>query len=233
MKKILRNHFRNVIYSDEDWHILFEKRNIAKKLLLMFDKEGLNPIIHGSVARGDTHEGSDIDLVFTNIIPSFQIEYILHKNGFNNYFREIIMATPRDPIKLYIYLSELETITVPLTKLEQNNLEFYNFGGKIRLDQLIKNVRVSGINKKLVLIKPTLHGHEEISIIDNEALVAKEVGISIKTINERKKILLKREKYGRTGVFLKRKLQINETTEEVLKRLANLKSIVRKKLYKK
>ena len=100
--------------------------------------------------------------------------------------------------------------------------------GKEKLD-----VRVSGIDKRLVLITPNSQGHEEISIIGNEANAAKEVGISIDTLNERKRILLRREKYGRTGVFLKRSLQINETTEEVLKKMANRKSIIRKKLYKK
>jgi predicted nucleotidyltransferase len=92
---------------------------------------------------------------------------------------------------------------------------------------------VNGIDKRLVLIKPNSQGHEELSILGNEALVAKDVGISIQTVNERKKVLLRREKYGRTGVFLKREIQINETTEEVLKILSDEKPIIRKKLYQK
>ena len=55
---------------------------------------------------------------------------------------------------------------------------------------------------------------------------------SIDTLEERKKVFLRREKHGRTGVFLKKQLQIDETTEEALKNLANKKSIVRKKLFK-
>ena len=93
--------------------------------------------------------------------------------------------------------------------------------------------QVAGIDKRLELIKPNLQGHEEMSIIGNEAIVAKEVNISINTVNERKKILLRREKYGRTGVFLKKEIQINESTEEILKKLAIRKSIVRKKLFKR
>jgi predicted nucleotidyltransferase len=178
------------------------------------------------------HEFSDIDIVFIQQIPSFQIEFVLNKNGFENYFREIIMATPSDSIKLYIHLSELESITIPLSKMGKNVVEFYNFGGKINLNDLKSGIRVPGIDKRLVLIKPNLNGYEEISIIGNESFAAKEVGISIDIVNERKRILLKREKYGKTGVFLKRKLHLQESTEEVLKTLAKEKSIIRKKLFK-
>ncbi len=142
------------------------------------------------------------------------------------------MATPLDSIKLYIYLSELESITLPLSKFEKKSMEFYDFGGKIDLHQLKMDLRVPGIDKRLVLIRPKSQGHEEISIIGNEVNAAKEVAISIDTLNERKKVLLRREKYGRTGVFLKRSIQINESTEEVLKKMAKKKSIIRKKLFK-
>jgi predicted nucleotidyltransferase len=235
MKKtnILRDHYEKRIYTKANWTLLNKKRNNAIGLLEIFSKEGFNPFIHGSIARGDVHEYSDIDIIFFQQVPSFQIELILNKNGIENYFREIIMATPLDSLKLYIHLSELESITVPLSKLEKKSREFYDFGGKINLNQLQSEVRVAGIDKRLVLIKPIPEGHEEISIIGTEASVAKEVGISIDTLNERKKVLLRREKYGKTGVFLKRQLQINETTEQVLKKLADQKSIIRKKLFKK
>jgi predicted nucleotidyltransferase len=232
-EKILRNHYESLNYSNEDWTLLKIKRNIALKLLGMFKKEGLEPFIHGSIARGDVNESSDIDIIFLQQIPSFQIELILDKNGFENYFREIIMATPLDSIKLYIYLSELETITLPLSKFDKKVMEFYDFGGKVNYDQLKSEERVVGIDKRLVLIKPNHNGHDELSVIGNEANAAKEVGISIDTINERKKVLLRREKYGRTGVFLKRPLQIDETIEKVLKQLADRKSIIRKKLIQK
>ncbi|TFG23497.1 MAG: DNA polymerase subunit beta [Promethearchaeota archaeon] len=232
-EKILRDHEISVVYSERDWQILNSKRDRAINLLEMFAKEGLNPYIYGSIARGNVHQDSDIDIVFTDQIPSYQIEFILGKNGFKNYFREILMATPLDSLKLYIYLSELECITVPLSKLEKKTVEFYDFGGKINLSQLKSEIRVPGIDKRLVLIRPNIKGHEEVSIIGNESTVAKEVGISLNIINERIKVLLRREKYGRTGVFLKRSIEMGESTEDVLKKLANKKSIVRKKLYKR
>ena len=232
-EKILRDHEISVVYSDRDWLILNSKRNRAIYLLEMFAKEGLNPYIYGSVARGNVHQDSDIDIVFTDQIPSYQIEFLLGKNGFKNNFREIIMATPRDSLKFYIYLSEQECITVPLSKLDIKGMEFYDFGGKVNLKQLKSNIRVSGIDKRLVLIKPTSKGHDEFSIINNECIAAKELGINVETVNERKKVLLKREKHGRTGVFLKKSIELDESTEDVLKKLANKRSIVRKKLYKR
>ena len=229
-ERILRDHHELVVYSEKDWTLLEKKRISAIKLLEMFGKEGLNPFTYGSVARGDVHEYSDIDIIFPQQIPTFQIEFILNKNGYERYFREIIMATPKDSIKLYIHLSELECITIPLSKPSKNVMEFYDFAGKINLKRLKSDIRVPGIDKRLVFIKPNSKGHEEVSIIDNESIAAKGVGISIKTINERKNVLLRREKHGRTGVFVKRPLEIHESTEEVLKKLANEKSVIRKKL---
>jgi len=223
-KKILRDYNNIITYSEDKWALLKDKRINAIKLLEIFVKEGFNPFVYGSIARGDVHESSDIDITFVQKIPSFQVEYILHKNGYENYFREIIMATPLDSIKLYIYLSELESITVPLTKFEKNAIEFYNFGGKIALNGLQSGNRVPGIDNQ--------DGHEESSVIGNEALAAKQVGVGINTVNERIRVLLRREKYGRTGVYLKRTLQLDESTEDVLKKLAKKKRIVRKKLLK-
>ena len=231
-EKILRDHHEIVTYSEENWELLKKKREITENLLEILVKEGLKPFVYGSIARGNVHQDSDIDIIITQQIPSFQIEYILNKNGYENYFREIIMATPLDSIKLYIHLSELESITVPLSKMDKKVIEFYDFGGKIDLNQLQSEVRVPGIDKRLVLIKPNSQGHEEISLIDNEPIVAKEVGISIDTVLERKKVLLRREKHGRTGVFIKRELQKEESPEEVLRKLAKKKSIIRKKLFK-
>lgn len=230
-EKILREHQLTVIYTEKDWALLKSKREKALKILKLFER--FKPYIYGSMARGNVHEESDIDVIFLNQIPPFQIEMVLEKNGIINYYKEIIIATPQDSIRLYIHLSELECITVPLTKLEKKNLQFYDFGGKIDLNQLKQDMRVPGIDKRLVLIKPNSKGHDEVSVIGNEHLAAKEVGINITTVNERKKVLLRREKHGRTGVFLKKQIDASESTEEILKKLADKNSLVRKKLYKR
>jgi len=229
--KILRDHFNTITYSENHKKLFEQKRDRSKTLLEMFSKESFNPFIYGSLARGDVHYDSDIDIVLLQMIAPYRIELMLDKNGFNNYFREIIMATPADTLKLYIYLNELESITIPLSKFDKKSREFYDFGGKVNLDQIKNSIRVPGINKRLALIQPVSDGHEEYSIIGNEYLAAKQLNVSIDLINERKKVLLKREKKGRTGVFLKRPIEMKgETTELVLKKLANKNSIVRKKL---
>jgi predicted nucleotidyltransferase len=232
-EKIQRVTTNSIIYSDKQWKLLESKRLRATQILEMFTNESFIPYIYGSIARGDINQDSDIDIIFLQNIPSYKIEFILHNNGYDKLFREIIMATPKDSIKLYIYLNELETITIPITKLEKNNIEFYDFGGKVKYQQLKNGTRVPGIDKRLVLIKPNATGHTEYPIIGREHLAAKELNISLKTINERKKILLKREKIGKTGVFLKKEIGPNQTTEEVLKSLANSNAIIRKKLYLK
>jgi predicted nucleotidyltransferase len=231
--KILRNHSEKIIYSEENWNLLKVKRDKGIKLLEIFVKEGFNPYICGSVARGDVHSDSDIDIVFTHQIPSFRIEYILSNNGFKRYNREIIMATPGDSIKLYIHLSEFVCITIPMTKLGIKGIDFYDFAGKVDLNQLKSNMRVSGVDKRLVMIKPNAKGHEEYSIINNESESARELGVSIDIVYERIRVLLKRERYGRTGVFLKRLIQSDEFPEEILRKLAKKKSIIRRKLIKR
>ena len=114
--------------------------------------------------------------------------------------------------------------------LPYKRLEFYSFGGKINQNQLKRKIRVPGIDKRLVFINPTNDGHEESSIIGNEHNVAKEINVDIETILERRNVLLRREQYGRTGVFIKRSLNSDESTEDVLKLLARKKRIIRKKL---
>ncbi len=223
-ERILRDYAASVVYSDEMWEILNSKRTRAVNLMQMFVNNGLNPYVYGSIARGNVHSGSDIDIVIPRVIPSFQIEFILNRNGIENYVREIVMSTPRDSIKLYIHLNELESITVPLTKFDKKSIEFYDFGGKIDLNNLKKNIRVSGIDKRLVLIKPNATGHDESSVINNENIAAKEVGISIDTILEREKVLLRREKYGRTGVLLKKELAKDDSPELVLKKKLQIRT---------
>ncbi|MHA1192533.1 MAG: nucleotidyltransferase domain-containing protein [Promethearchaeota archaeon] len=230
MDKILRNHNRIIKYNKNDWELLNNKRLQALELLNIFVVAGFNPYIYGSVARGNVHIDSDIDIVFPQRISSFLVEHVLYKNGYDNYFREIVMATPGDTIKLYIYLSELESITIPISPFDKKSLEFYSFGGKINHNQLKRKIRVPGIDKRLVFINPTNDGHDESSIIGNEHTIAKEINIDIETIIERKNVLLRREQYGRTGVFIKRPLNPDESTEDVLKLLARKKTIIRKKL---
>ncbi|MFO8019397.1 MAG: hypothetical protein R6U96_12240 [Promethearchaeia archaeon] len=229
-EKILRNYERKILYSSEQWNLLEKKRTQARDLLELFKREALHPYVYGSIARGNVHELSDVDIVFLDTISPFQIEIILKKHNITRYHREIIMATPADSIKLYIYLSELESITIPLTKLSPTEREFYDFGGKVALEQLLTEKRVPGIDKRLVLIQPATYGHFEQSILNRKSVAAKEVGVSTKIVKERISVLLRREKHGRTGVFLKEEIPPQLSTEQAIKNLKNSNSIIRKKL---
>lgn len=228
-RRILKNHHKKVVYTKETWEIYHIKRKRAEELLDLFSRHSLNPFVYGSIARGNVHRYSDIDIVFEHNIPIFKVEFLLNQAGYDKYFREIILATPADNLKLYIHLSELESITVPLTPFKKRS-EFYNFTGKIDLCQLRNNVRVKGIDKRLLLITPKRYGHEEISVIGNESFIAKALSINISTVMERINVLKRREKFGHTGVFLKKTLQIGDSVENILENLAKKKSIVRKKL---
>jgi uncharacterized protein len=228
--EILREHYKKVLYSKTTWDLINSKRENAIKILEILSQVEVKPYAYGSIARGDMNKDSDIDIIFLKKVPPFKIEFILSEAGYKNYRRELIMATPKDSIKLYIYLSELESLTIPLTPLDKTSTEFYDFGGKVNLKQLKANKRVPGVDKRLIFIKPTSKGHKEYSIFNREHLIAKELKISIDTINERKNVLLRREKHGRTGVFLKKELSRNETPYGVLNKLARKNSIVRKML---
>ena len=90
--------------------------------------------------------------------------------------------------------------------------------------------RVAGVDKRLMLIEPTDKGHIESGIVGREEETAKLLGISLETVLDRMHALLRRDKIGRTGVFIKRELAPDETFEQVLKKLAETKPEVRRRL---
>jgi hypothetical protein len=110
--------------------------------------------------------------------------------------------------------------------------EFYRFGGEVNLSQLKADLRVSGVDKRLMLIEPDAKGHVESSILGKEEFVAKTLGISAETVLDRVHALTKRDEVGRTGVFLKRELSADETFELALKRLSDYNPAVRRRMKK-
>ncbi|MFX1357584.1 MAG: nucleotidyltransferase domain-containing protein, partial [Promethearchaeota archaeon] len=81
--KILKNYNNTVFFTKSDWNLLNQKRKASLRLLNLFENEGIKAFIFGSIARGDVHQDSDIDIIIPQLIPSYQIEYILQKNGFS------------------------------------------------------------------------------------------------------------------------------------------------------
>jgi len=224
-----------VIYSDTRWKILREKRKEALAIMSALKKLGLNPIVHGSVARGDVKETSDIDIAILYPVPSYKVEIALENSGYEPYKRLIVQATPRHAPKAYIVLDEMEmkVVSFPLVKLSRKEVEFYKFGGLLNFEDLKKNLRVPGVNKRLILIKPTNKGHIEVPVIGREAEVSSILNVSLDVVEERIRVLTRRDRLGRTGVFVKYILKPDETFEEALEELMKTNQYVRRIVYER
>ncbi len=210
---------REIAYGEERWSTLSKLRVRALELMSVLESSRLNPIVHGSVARGDVDKGSDVDVVIPYVVPSFKVELSLQGGGLGPARREIVMATPWQLPKAHVYVEEDRSVTFPLVKPRQNELEFYYFGGAANVDKLKGEVRVPGVDKRLMLIEPTPTGHVESPVRGNEASVAKVVGVGLDIVRERVQVLTRRVEVGHTGIFVKRELASEESVEEVFKRL--------------
>ncbi|RLG82597.1 MAG: DNA polymerase subunit beta [Thermoprotei archaeon] len=224
--------YKEIIYSKEHWELLRKLRKEAIALLEILYKHGIKAIVHGSIARGDVWKGSDIDVFIPFYVPSYKIEYILELHGYTIKNKYIVVATPSSTPKAYIILDDLEkrTVSFPLAKLQPRELEFYAFGGQLDLEGLKKDLRVPGVDKRLVLIEPTKHGHKESPVIGREEEVARILGISIDTVKERVRVLSRRDEIGRTGVFVKYELDPSESFETALSNIAKKNPWIRRVL---
>ena len=230
-KKPLRRAERiEVVYEKRRWNLLKKLRSRAVQVMDVLDKSHLNSIVHGSVARGDISEKSDIDVFLPDPPSSFIIENTLQRGGFSINRRLVVQATPLYAVKGYIEIDEQRCVSFPLVKLRPVERDFYGFGGEASLRMLKKDMRVSGVDKRLMLIEPTPKGHVESSIVDREEAVASILGISLNTVYDRVHALLRRDEVGRTGVFIERELLGDETFEMVLKKLADQNPAVRRRL---
>ena len=229
-KPVKRTEHREIIYDSGRWTLLQEKRNKAISLMAALERSHLQTIVHGSVARGDVTEKSDIDVFIPEPASSFQIETALETAKIAIINRLVVQATPTYNMKAHIEIDEKTTVTFPLMNMRKVEREFYKFGGEATLNQLRSNERVPGVDKRLMLIEPTETGHEETSIIGCEEHVAKNLGISVETVRDRVHALLRRDVVGRTGVFIKKELTANETFELALKRLAKENPAVRRRM---
>ncbi len=220
-----------VRYSPKRWKILSKKRDKAKFILEFLKKIGTSAYVYGSVARGDVHQKSDIDVVVTEpTLPLSFFEENLSKHLDNPIFREIIQATPQSTPKYYIHFKDGITVSFPIGRLREREEEFYKFGGKINLEELISNIRVPGVNKKLRLIVPSKEGHLEYPVRGYEEIVAKILDVKKELVEERVKVLTKRRIVGTTGLYLNYRLIPEESFEEAILRLKRLKKGFRRRL---
>jgi uncharacterized protein len=219
-----------VIYSEKRWKLLLKLRHEAIEIMEALEKGSINCVAHGSLARGDVSENSDIDVFTPNPSGSFLVESAIERAGLAVNQRILVQATPTYAAKGYIELAPQRVISFPLMKMRTLERDFYRFGGEATLQTLRKNERVAGVDKRLMLIEPSERGHVESSIVGRENAVARLLGISVETVLDRVHALLRRDEVGRTGVFVKRELASDETFEMALQRLVDENPAVRRRL---
>ena len=221
---------QEVKYTDKRWKLLNELRTSAMQVIAALEAFHLGSVVHGSVARGDVKEGSDVDVFISEVQNSFLVETALEKAKIPINSRLIVQATPTYAMKAHIEVAEKITVTFPLMEMRRVEREFYRFGGEAKLGQLKASIRVPGVDKRLMLIEPTEKGHEECSVIGREEFAAKILGISAETVLDRVHTLLKRDTVGRTGVFVKKEVAPDETFELALKKLIDVNPAIRRRM---
>jgi predicted nucleotidyltransferase len=175
----------------------------------------VNPYVYGSVARGDISKSSDIDIIILRQVSSYRLELALGQS----IRRELVQATPSMVLKGHIHLPENTVVSFPLFKMRPREEEFYRWGGIVDATGLENDLRVPGVDKRLILIEPTDLGHSEHGVIGHEIEIAKRLGVSIGIAQERVRVLSRRDDVGRTGVYITRDLDEDESFEEVAKQL--------------
>jgi len=229
-KPVKRAERVEVIYDKKRWKLLRELRSKTVQTMEILEKFHLRSIVHGSIARGDVSETSDIDIFLPDPPSSFIIETTLERSGVPVNRRIVVQATPLYAVKGHIEIDKQRCISFPLAKLRPVEKDFYKFGGEASLSMLKKDMRVPGVDKRLMLIEPTSEGHVESAVVGREEVVANLLGVSLNTVLDRVHALLRRDEVGRTGVFIERELSPDETFELVLKKLADQNPAVRRRL---
>jgi uncharacterized protein len=232
IKPTRQDEYREVNYSSARWDQLNALRKKAVWVMSALQACHLQTLTHGSIARGDVKASSDVDVFIPEVQNSFQVENALEKAQIPINTRLIVQATPSYAMKAHIDIDETTTVSFPLMEMRRVEREFYRFGGEVNLSQLKANVRVAGVDKRLMLIEPNEKGHLESSVVGREESAGKILGVSAETVLDRVHALTKRDTVGRTGVFVKRELPLEETFELALKKLCEFNPAVRRRMKK-
>jgi len=221
---------KEVTYSFAHWSLLKEYREKAVQMLVALESSHIQAIVHGSIARGDVTSKSDVDIFIPEPPSSFLVETALEKARLTFNSRYVVQATPNYAMKAHIEIDKKIAVSFPLMCMRKVEREFYKFGGEICLNSLQQDLRVAGVDKRLMLIEPSVKGHLESSIVGREEQTAKVLRASVNTVLDRVRALIKRDEVGRTGVFIKKELSVDDTFELVLKKLADANPAVRRRI---
>lgn len=217
---------RLVTYDEAHWELLEGMRARAAQVQGAIPGDSL---VYGSVARGDVHQGSDVDLVVQDPLPSYAVELGLSR-GFHILERRITIASPGSVAKATVDLAEGAHVTWPLIPERDREEGFYLFGGALDARATGSRDRVPGVTKRLLLVVPVPEGHVESSVLGTEVEAAHALGLPLDVVRERVRVLARRDQVGRTGVFRSVKVEEGETFEQVLERMADTTPAVRRQV---
>ncbi|MHA1620076.1 MAG: nucleotidyltransferase domain-containing protein [Promethearchaeota archaeon] len=219
-------------YTQSHWDLFNNFRSQALEVGSMLSSAGFEILIYGSIARGDINPKSDIDILVKDRIPSFRLEYVFEEDNLRYSRKYLVQSTPNDVIKVVYEFDPLVHIVLFLSKLPSSGYDFYHFGGALTFEDLSNpsTIRKPGVNKELFLIEPTKDGHVESQLVDRQLEAPKILGVSNRMIQQRIRVLHRRKKIGRTGVFLHQDLGQDENPETILHELAKTNRLIRKRL---
>jgi predicted nucleotidyltransferase len=229
-KPLTRPERLEIFYKKEHWDLLNILRNEASEIIEILKNVNIFSIVHGSIARGDISNKSDIDIFIPQIVSSFVIETALVRANIPINTRTLVQATPTYSIRGYIKLNNERCLSFPLSKLRRTEREFYKYSGEATLEMLRGKKRIPGVDKRLMIIEPTDRGHIESTIKGREEEVARFLKISVNTVLDRIRVLTRRNRVGRTGRYIEIELSPKETFESKLKKLADENPAVRRRL---
>lgn len=222
-----------VNYGEDHWRLLDALRREALGMLRPLVEAHLEPLVYGSIARGDVKPRSDVDVYVPRPPAPPVLEAALERGGVRIVRREIVQATPSYAAKAYLYSGDRRGYSYPLVELRPSEAEFYAFAGALGHGGLRQGLRVPGVDKRLMLIEPTEAGHEESPVKGAEGAAAARLGVGIRVVLERVRTLERRGRVGRTGVYLKRELAPDEDVSTVFMELAGGRPAVRRRMRKK
>jgi predicted nucleotidyltransferase len=217
---------RLVEYSEARWALL---EGLRERAVTVQDALPTDSLVYGSVARGDVVPGSDIDVVLMGEVTSYAVELALGSD-LRGSERRITIASPNSVPKAIIELGQGTSVSWPLLPPTEREEEFYRFGGAIDAAGTRSGERVAGVSKRLLLVEPGEEGHLETSVPGLEVDVARRLGVPLDVVDERVRVLTRRDAIGRTGVF--RSVSVGEgmTFEQALDAMAYTTPAVRRQL---